>query len=152
MKKYIFPKNTSNPYWKRGLFFEARARPIFYECYRNIMKSISVNLICCFDKKQQMHYIFCCFDKKQQKYGFGGSRQKTQDLLFFCRSNKFNLQKLTLWYFYNTSKILGARARQRFKFGGEQWKKSIFWGIFGVSCDFLPQNLEGWRARVRPIF
>ena len=36
--------------WRVG----ARARPIFYECYRNIIKTISVNLFCCYNKTQQI--------------------------------------------------------------------------------------------------
>ena len=35
----------------------ARPRPIFYGCYSNMIKTISVNLFCCYNEKQQIWKI-----------------------------------------------------------------------------------------------
>ena len=48
---FFYPK-----FWKVGM----RACPIFHRCSRNIMNSISVNLISCYDKKQQI--LFFCLE------------------------------------------------------------------------------------------
>ena len=70
----------------------------------------------------------------------------------FCRCNKFNLQKLTSWYSYNTSKILGARARANPpNFGVGNHKKHQ---KCPKICFFSIAHPQIWSvgARVRPIF
>ena len=61
----------------------ARARAkFFYRCSKNIIKSISVNIICCYNKKQQ----------KSKNISKAYTRLQISIFVVFCCSNKKKLQ------------------------------------------------------------